>query len=39
MLSDDEERRIILQSYCEIHLQEEIRREALVENWGSFLTF
>jgi uncharacterized protein len=39
MLSDDEERRIILQSYCEIHLQEEIRREALVKDWGSFVNF
>lgn len=39
MLDDDQERTMILQSYCEIHLQEEIRREALVKDWGHFINF
>ena len=38
-LDDDEERRLVLQSYSEIHLQEEIRREALVKDWGAFVNF
>jgi uncharacterized protein len=39
LLDDDQERALILQSYCEIHLQEEIRREALVRDWGHFVNF
>ncbi len=38
-LRDDQERTLILQSYCEIHLQEEIRREAMVKDWGHFINF
>lgn len=36
---DEEERRLLLESYVEIHLQEEIRREGLVKEWGLFVNF
>jgi len=34
-----EDRVDILRSYCLIHLEEEIRREALVKDWGAFVRF
>lgn len=37
--SDGEERRLLLESYVDIHLQEEIRREVLVKDWGLFVNF
>ena len=36
---DAEERQLLLESYVEIHLQEEIRREYLVKDWGLFINF
>ena len=36
---DIEERKLLLESYTEIHLQEEIRREGLVKDWGLFINF
>ena len=34
MLLDEEDRAEILRSYVIAHLEEEIRREALVKDWG-----
>ncbi len=39
MLLDEEDRAEILRSYVIAHLEEEIRREALVKDWGAFLRF
>ena len=36
---DNEDRTLLLESYVEIHLQEEIRREGLVKDWGIFINF
>jgi uncharacterized protein len=36
---DDQDRQEILKAYAVLHLQEEIRREALVKDWGAFLRF
>ena len=33
------ERPRVLQSYAMVHLEEEIRREALVKDWGAFVNF
>jgi uncharacterized protein len=34
-----EDRVDLLRSYCMVHLEEEIRREALVKDWGAFVRF
>ena len=34
-----EDRAAVLQSYATIYLEEEIRREGLVRNWGAFVNF
>ncbi len=39
VLLDEEDRAEILRSYVIAHLEEEIRREALVKDWGAFLRF
>ena len=38
LLSDDD-RCTILKSFVAVHLEEEIRREALVKDWGAFVNF
>ena len=37
VLPSEEDRRPELRSYATVHLEEEIRREALVKEWGAFL--
>ncbi|MFH1573598.1 MAG: AAA family ATPase [Acidobacteriota bacterium] len=39
VLLDEEDRRQVLRSFVAIHLEEEIRREALVKDWGAFVNF
>jgi len=39
VLSDEEDRAELLKSYAIVHLEEEIRREALVKDWGAFVRF
>lgn len=39
VLMADEDRRLLLRSYVTVHLEEEIRREALVKDWGAFVNF
>jgi len=39
VLLDEEDRAGVLRSYVIAHLEEEIRREALVRDWGAFLRF
>jgi predicted AAA+ superfamily ATPase len=39
ILLDEEDRKIVLRSYATLHLEEEIRREALVKDWGAFVNF
>jgi uncharacterized protein len=39
VLMADEDRRLVLRSYVAIHLEEEMRREALVKDWGAFVNF
>jgi predicted AAA+ superfamily ATPase len=39
VLLDEEDRAPILRSYVTAHLEEEIRREALVKDWGAFVNF
>jgi predicted AAA+ superfamily ATPase len=39
VLLDREDRKAVLRSYVSIHLEEEIRREALVKDWGAFVNF
>ncbi len=39
LLDDDEDRADLLSSYATAHLEEEIRREAFVRDWGHFLRF
>lgn len=34
-----EDRANLLRSYCMVHLEEEIRREAMVKDWGAFVRF
>jgi predicted AAA+ superfamily ATPase len=34
-----EDRVDLLKSYCMVHLEEEIRREAMVKDWGAFVRF
>jgi uncharacterized protein len=34
-----EDRVPLLRSYCMVHLEEEIRREAMVKDWGAFVRF
>jgi predicted AAA+ superfamily ATPase len=34
-----EDRVDLLRSYCLVHLEEEIRREAMVKDWGAFVRF
>lgn len=37
--SNLKEKSLLLQSYSVIHLEEEIRKEALVKDWGAFINF
>jgi len=39
VLLNEEDRGPILRSYVTVHLEEEIRREALVKDWGAFVNF
>jgi predicted AAA+ superfamily ATPase len=39
VLLSEEDRRPVLRSYVTVHLEEEIRREALVRDWGAFVNF
>jgi len=39
ILLSEEDRKIVLRSYATLHLEEEIRREALVKDWGAFVNF
>jgi len=39
ILLPDEDRKAILKSFVTLHLEEEIRREALVKDWGAFVNF
>ena len=39
VLLSEEDRAPILHSYVTLHLEEEIRREALVKDWGAFVNF
>jgi len=39
LLDDDHDRADLLSSYVTAHLEEEIRREAVVMDWGQFLRF
>jgi predicted AAA+ superfamily ATPase len=39
VLLNSEDRRAVLRSYVTAHLEEEIRREALVKDWGAFVNF
>ncbi len=39
LMEDEEDRSLILQSYVEAHLQEEIRRETMIRDWGTFVNF
>lgn len=39
VLADKKDRADLLRSYALAHLEEEIRREALVKDWGAFLRF
>ena len=38
-LLKDEDRKSVLRSFVAVHLEEEIRREALVKDWGAFVNF
>ena len=37
--ADEEDRADLLRAYAVIHLEEEIRREAMVRDWGAFVRF
>lgn len=37
--SDEQDRATLLRSFALVHLEEEIRREALVKDWGAFVRF
>jgi uncharacterized protein len=39
VLLSREDRRPVLRSYVAVHLEEEIRREALIKDWGAFVNF
>jgi predicted AAA+ superfamily ATPase len=39
ILLDEEDRKLLLRSFVSLHLEEEIRREALVKDWGAFVNF
>jgi predicted AAA+ superfamily ATPase len=39
VLLDEDDRRMVLRAYVTAHLEEEMRREALVRNWGAFVNF
>lgn len=39
VLLSEEDRTTILKSFVTVHLEEEIRREALVKDWGAFVNF
>jgi predicted AAA+ superfamily ATPase len=39
VLLSEEDRQPVLRSYVTVHLEEEIRREALVRDWGAFVNF
>lgn len=39
VLMPEEDRRLVLRSYVTAHLEEEMRREALVKDWGAFINF
>ena len=39
VLLAEDDRRLVLRSYVTAHLEEEIRREALVKDWGAFVNF
>ncbi len=39
VLAESEDKPEILKAYSDIHLEEEIRREALVRDWGAFVRF
>jgi uncharacterized protein len=38
-LLGDDDRRTVLKSFVAVHLEEEVRREALVKDWGAFVNF
>lgn len=38
-LLPEEDRRAVLKAFVTVHLEEEIRREALVKDWGAFVNF
>ena len=37
--ADRQDRQDVLKAYAFVHLEEEIRREALVKDWGAFVRF
>ena len=37
--ADEQDRQGLLKGYAFVHLEEEIRREALVKDWGAFVRF
>jgi predicted AAA+ superfamily ATPase len=39
VLLNEEDRKLLLRSFVSLHLEEEIRREALVKDWGAFVNF
>ena len=39
VLLNEEDRKPVLRSFASVHLEEEIRREALVKDWGAFVNF
>jgi predicted AAA+ superfamily ATPase len=39
VLLNEEDRQLMLRSFASVHLEEEIRREALVKDWGAFVNF
>ena len=39
VIADEKDRVDLLKTYALVHLEEEIRREALVKDWGAFVRF
>jgi predicted AAA+ superfamily ATPase len=39
VLLAEEDRKLMLRSFASVHLEEELRREALVKDWGAFVNF
>ena len=39
VLLNEEDRKLMLRSFATVHLEEELRREALVKDWGAFVNF